>query len=195
MNRIETTERQCSDDDLLRLAVSGDEEAFLALYRRRHTALFRFAQHTSGSTSLAEEVVQEVFMSLLRDGCSNYKPGEGTLAAYLFGMTRNLVRKHLERGRRHVELAEETLESLPVNDDGVLAGLARSETIEAVRRAVHDLPEPFREAVVLCDLQELPYQETAELLQIPVGTVRSRLNRGRALLAQRLSLSEMRCAT
>jgi RNA polymerase sigma-70 factor, ECF subfamily len=195
MNRIETTERQCSDDDLLRLAVAGDEDAFLTLYRRRHTALFRFAQHTSGSAALAEEVVQEVFMSLLRDGCANYNPGEGTLAGYLFGVTRNMVRKQLERGRRHVELADETLESLPVNDDGVLAGLARTETIEAVRKAVRELPEPFREVVVLCDLQEMPYQEAADLLQVPVGTVRSRLNRGRAMLAQRLSLSEMRCTT
>src|SRR5215468_6876920 len=92
-----------TDDELLLRMQSGDEEAFLSLYRRRQAGLFRFALHMSGSMPVAEDVTQEVFLALLRENCG-YDPERGTLSAYLFGIARKLVLRHLERGRSSVAL-------------------------------------------------------------------------------------------
>ena len=72
-----------------------------------------------------------------------------------------------------------------------LAGLLRAERIDTLRRAVQALPVLYREAVVLCDLQEMPYGDAAEVIGCPVGTVRSRLHRARVMLAARISASRM----
>jgi RNA polymerase sigma-70 factor (ECF subfamily) len=92
-----------TDEELLLRMQSGDEEAFLALYRRRQAGLFRFALHMSGSMPVAEDVTQEVFLALLREDCG-YDPDRGTLSGYLFGIARKLVLRHLERGRSNVPL-------------------------------------------------------------------------------------------
>src|SRR5438067_13744559 len=92
-----------TDDDLLLQIHSGDEQAFLTLYRRRQSALFRFAKHMSGSQAVAEDVTQEVFLALLRENCG-FDPQRGTLSGYLFGIARKLVLRHLERGRGDVAL-------------------------------------------------------------------------------------------
>jgi len=77
-------------------------------------------------------------------------------------------------------------------DDDVLDDLTRRETIEAVRSAVLSLPAPYREAVVLCDLENASYEDAAAALECPVGTVRSRLSRGRAMLGQKLAVKTAR---
>ncbi len=177
-----------TDDDLLMAMRKGDEQAFVALYRKRHAALYRFAQHMSGSTSVAEDVTQEVFLALIRDGCG-YDPERGTLSGYLFGIARKLVLRHLERGRSDVALEAEGEESgwpeLAVSDDPMV-DLTRREGIDALRRAVHALPRRYREVVVLCDLEEVDYADAATILGCPIGTVRSRLHRARALLLEKL---------
>ena len=174
-----------SDEMLLRRATSGDEEAFLALYRRRQAGLYRFAFHMSGSDAIAEEVTQEVFVAVIRDG-KRFDEGRGTAASYLFGVARNHVLKILQRDRAYVALDDESADMTPTGED-VLSDLARAEAIENVRQAVLELPPNYREAVVLCDLEELTYAEAADTLGVPVGTVRSRIARGRAILARKLS--------
>src|SRR6266496_5693063 len=87
-----------TDDDLLLHIQSGDEQAFMHLYQRRQAALYRFVLHMSGSATVAEDVTQEVFLALLREGCG-YDAERGTLSGYLFGIARKLVLRHLERGR------------------------------------------------------------------------------------------------
>ena len=176
-----------SDEVLLRRSVAGDEEAFLGLYRRRHSGIYRFALHMSGSSAVAEEVTQEVFMTVIRDG-GRFDESRGTASAFLFGIARKHVLKLLERNRAYIGLEDDFEETTPAGDD-VLAELTRAEAVENVRQAVLDLPAVFREAVVLCDLQEMSYAEAAEALKVPIGTVRSRIARGRALLVQRLSKS------
>src|SRR6185369_7328893 len=168
-----------SDEDLLGAARGGDEAAFTALYRRRQGAVYRFALHMSGDAAASEDVTQEVFLALLQGG-GRFDPSRGTLLSFLYGVARNLVLRRIEK-KPPEELAEE-----PLADDDVLDDLTRRETIEAVRSAVLSLPTQYREAVVLCDLENASYEDAAAALDCPLGTVRSRLSRGRAMLAQKL---------
>jgi len=181
--------RQETDEELLIRLRRGDEAAFLALYRKRQGALYRFALQMSGSAGTAEDITQEVFLTLLRGECG-FNPERGTLSGYLFGIARKLALRQMERGRVDVALdsdAEElTLPELAVNDDP-LADLTHREGIEALRRAVTALPRRYREVVVLCDLEELDYADAAAALGCPIGTVRSRLHRARALLLEKLN--------
>lgn len=183
---------QARDDVLLRYAATGDEEAFTALYRRHQAALYRFGLRMTGNAWAAEEIVQDVFMTLMREP-KKYDVARGPLVAYLFGIARNRVMKHLERVPREVPLDER-------NQDGSRGGAAvvdaftpmhwaeQQERVEQVRAAVLDLPAEFREAVVLCELEELSYEEAAQLIGCPIGTIRSRLHRGRALLLAKLEM-------
>jgi RNA polymerase sigma-70 factor (ECF subfamily) len=177
-----------TDDELLLRMRSGDQQAFVALYRRRQSAIYRFALHMSNSATGAEDVTQEVFLALIREDCG-YDPERGTLSGYLFGIARKLVLRRLERSRSDVALEtdgeESDLVELVVNSDP-LADLTRKEGIAALRRAVQALPRRYREVVALCDLEEVDYAEAAHVLGCPIGTVRSRLHRARALLLDKM---------
>jgi RNA polymerase sigma-70 factor, ECF subfamily len=178
-----------SDAELLKLSMSGDEGAFLQLYNRLKTPVFRYAFYMCGSQSSAEEVIQEVFVSLLKNG-SRYKPAEGDLAAFVFGIARNLIRRLRKRERQMEELpGDEALDKtsfrrLVAEDPS--AQLIRDQRIERIRSAIASLPDHYRHVIVMCDLCELTYAQAASRLDCAVGTVRSRLNRGHALLAQKL---------
>lgn len=169
-----------TDARLLRLSEKGDEAAFLILYRRHQGAVFRFAAHMCGRTEIAEEVVQDVFISLLsRPGA--FQPELGNLEAYLLGMARNLVRRHL---------ADKISGDVEANTIGCADTpfdlFSHDQEMRALQRAILSLPIGYREAVVLCDIQELDYQAAARQLGCAVGTVRSRLHRARAILARKL---------
>ncbi len=183
---------EAKDGDLVRRMLAGDEEAFTTLYKRHQAGIYRFARQITGEGGLAEEVTQEVFLTLMREGRS-FNPRRGLLRPWLYGIARNCIRRCLERERPYVALEKEEREEnaaelvadpcLP--EDG-LAGLGSRETVEQVRRAVLALPPNYREAVILCELHELGYAEAAQILGCPLGTVRSRLHRARELLAPRL---------
>ena len=187
--RIAEQER---DDVLLRRAAKGDEEAFTLLYRRHQAAMYRFALRMTGNTWAAEEIVQDVFMTLMRDP-KKYDATRGALGAFLYGVARNRVMKHLERLPREIPLEEK-------NEDGKGAGIVlqdastpamwveKRERRQQVRAAVLELPVEFREAVVLCELEEMSYEEAAKMAGCPIGTIRSRLHRGRALLMAKLEM-------
>jgi RNA polymerase sigma-70 factor (ECF subfamily) len=180
------------DDELLRLMRAGDEEAFVALYRRRQGGIYRFALQMSGSEATAEDVTQEVFMVLMRE-MHNYNAERGSVAAYLYGVARNQVLRRLERERSFVSIeandGDASNTSTPaklVAESDPLDDLTREEMIEQVRQAVLALPAHYREVVVLCELHELSYAEAAAALSCAVGTIRSRLHRARALLYEKL---------
>jgi RNA polymerase sigma-70 factor (ECF subfamily) len=183
---------QDSDDVLLQRAAKGDEQAFLLLYRSHQAALFRFALHMTGSVWAAEEIVQDVFMTLMREP-KKYDSARGAVGAYLFGIARNSVMKHLERLPREVPLdagnqdgASRTTPA--INSFTPAHWVEQQQRIEQVRTAVLELPAEFRETVVMCELQELSYEEAAQLIGCPIGTIRSRLHRGRALLLAKLEM-------
>jgi RNA polymerase sigma-70 factor (ECF subfamily) len=178
-----------TDDELLERLQAGDEAAFLALYRRRQGSLYRFALHLTGSPTVAEDITQDVFLTLIRNAC-RYDPGRGTLSGYLFGIARKLILRHLDRTRLDVALegaGDEGCGARLAAHDDPAAELADRERIEGLRRAVRHLPRRYREVVVLCDLEEVDYADAAGILGCPIGTVRSRLHRARALLLEKLS--------
>lgn len=183
-------ERQPSDGDLLRGMIAGDERAFADLYRRWQGPLYRFALQMTGNVGLAEEIVQETFMTLMRVA-RNYDASRGPLRGFLYGVCRNHVMRSVavespylgliegagEDGRAMAELA---------TSSNLLADLAAAQTVKRLRRAILSLPATYREAVVLCDLHEMTYEQAAGVLKCPVGTIRSRLHRARDLLLTKL---------
>lgn len=185
-----------ADSELLRSMLAGDEEALALLYRRRQGSVYRFALQMSGSKSIAEDVTQEVFLFLMREG-HVFDPARGSLSAFLLGVARNHVLRRLRVDQLLTPIGEDaddeqSFQAFVTGDSELrpLDDLARAETIELVRKAVLSLPAKYREVVVLCELQDVSYGEAAEVLGCAIGTVRSRLHRARALLLTKLRPAE-----
>jgi len=177
-----------SDDDLIGRVARGDAQAFALLFRRRQGEVYRFALHMTGAPAAADDVTQDVFMVVMRTA-ARYQAGRSGVAAWLCGIARNCARRRIGRDRPFQSLddvAEEAVEDV-ASPGNPLVDLTRAEGIAEVRRAVLTLPLRYREVVVLCDLQELSYADAADALGCAVGTVRSRLHRGRQLLAAKLA--------
>ncbi|HEY4089517.1 MAG TPA: sigma-70 family RNA polymerase sigma factor [Bryobacteraceae bacterium] len=173
---------QRSDEELYRLMKGGDREAFGELYERRGPALRRYALHMSGSAAVAEEVSHEVFIQLLRAN-TNFDDRRGSLEGWMYGVARNLVRVIRRQGP-----VQEPVDQ-PVRHD-ILGELINEESLTALQGALRELPVLYRDAVVLCDLEEMSYEEAARAMGCPVGTVRSRLHRARGLLAAKLKRTQ-----
>jgi RNA polymerase sigma-70 factor, ECF subfamily len=166
-----------------------DPDEFTSLYRQHSSGIYRFALHMSGSASVAEEVMQDAFITLIHKPQS-YDASRGEVGPFLYGVARNLVRRHLEHDRRQSYFEEGEEENLSSGADDPLGDLTQKENLQALRGAVAALPPKYREVVVLCDLQEMSYEAAAQAMECAVGTVRSRLHRARALLIGRM---QMKC--
>lgn len=167
-----------SDEDLYRLMRKGDSDAFAELYSRREPAIYRYALHRSGSATVAEEVVNETFLQLMNPN-SHFDETRGSVEGWLYGVARNLVRVSRRQGP-----VQEPVDSAHHHD--ILGGLILAENLTILHRALSDLPDRYRDVVILCDLEERSYEDVAGILGRPIGTVRSRLHRARALLANKL---------
>lgn len=205
-----------TDEALLQKMVAGNEEAFTLIYRRRHPSVYRFALRMSGNRAIAEDVTQEVFVALIRDvkrfdpergsfaaflfGIARnhlHKRWELDKRLVPSGLGNEEVNGNGSRNgasNGHFAIA---MQSAHPSGNGATNGsrsaipgvpeeFASQETVTRVRKAIASLPENYREAVVLCDLEEMSYEEAAAALGCPVGTVRSRLHRGRAILVEKL---------
>jgi len=140
----------------------------------------------TGRPEMAEDVAQETFMVLMNK-TSAYDETKGAVNSFLLGIARNQVLSRLRQERPIVpvdEHYEEIDHSALMRNQ--LSAFAKKERIDVVRKAVLSLPEHYREVVILCELQEVSYAETAHILNCAVGTVRSRLHRARAILAEKL---------
>jgi RNA polymerase sigma-70 factor (ECF subfamily) len=168
----------------------GDESAFVAIYRRHCDAVYRLALFYCGSTAQAADVTQETFIHFMTR-TDQFDPLRGTVGSWLCGVARNLARK--AAGYREDATDPETLASdtAPHEDhidhDTPLERLLRNEVIEKVRACLNALAPHYRDVLILCELSELTYAEAAQVCGIDIGTVRSRLSRARAQLAQRLA--------
>lgn len=204
---------ELTDDGLLRQMIAGDDQAFTLLYRRKHPAIYRFALHMSGNAAVADDVTQEVFMTLIRD-TRRFDRAKGTVGGYLFGIARNHLRKRWEQDKRLAPLIDGAEDFGRAGSGAEISGngaygngngngngnghhvpgfgahphdeFSSIETIGRVRQAISTLPENYREVVVLCELEEMSYEEAASALDCPVGTIRSRLHRARGILLEKL---------
>jgi RNA polymerase sigma-70 factor (ECF subfamily) len=196
------------DIELMRRLCTGDECAFLEFYRRHQGGIYRYAVHMTGRPEAAADIVQETFLTLIRQA-GKFDEEKGAPGAFLYGIARNHVRKLHEKESRYVALGDETSDgsmgsgvagnhngnarytTMPGEGETVLEGLERAETVQRLRDAVLTLPEHYREPVTLCDLEGKSYEEASTLLACPVGTVRSRLNRARSILLEKLRPSRV----
>jgi RNA polymerase sigma-70 factor (ECF subfamily) len=168
-----------SDEELYRRMRRGDKGALEELYERREPGLYRYSIYMSGSPSVAEEVTHEVFVRLIGPDVT-YNEALGPLEAYLHGIAKNLLREAMRQQDRR---APQPGTGHPKD---ALTLLVDDEMAAALHAALKDLPAEYRDAVILCDLEERSYGDAARMMQCPVGTVRSRLHRARALLAAKL---------
>jgi len=185
------TPENASDIELLRRAAAGDASAFAALYRGWQGRIYRFALRTSSSASIAEDVVQEVFLALM-DGMARFDPALGSFSGYIYGIARNHVLRRTIREQPGAQVLDEPEENEPDlqemngNPSDPLSDLARREMVETLHGAIASLPMRYREVVVLCELHEMKYAEAGGVLGCSEGTIRSRLHRARSLLLQKM---------
>ncbi len=174
----------------------GDQQAFAELFRRHQATVFRFARQMSGSRDVAEDITQDVFVTLLQQG-DRFDPRRASLTTYLYGISRNLALRRLGRRSRrgavnlddvdHGRTPALLVESDPPTD------IDRTNDLVRLRRSIVALPLHHREVIVLCELHELSYEQAANVLGCPVGTIRSRLNRARRALLERCHAGVRHC--
>lgn len=154
------------------------EAEFREAYQRHKNVLYRFAWRMTGSGASAEDIVHDCFLALWRKP-SAYDPSRGTLRAFLLGVVRNLVLKHLRDDRPAEPLEDETSICGPID-------IAGRERAECVARAVAKLPPLQRETLILAEYEELALEEIARITQAEVPAVKSRLHRARQNLRRML---------
>ncbi len=179
------------DSSLVSRCLRGDESAWEELVRLHTRKVYGLCYRFTGSGSEAQDLTQEVFLRVFRT-IKTFRSTEGSFATWLARVTRNLLIDHYRRTRqeRVTDSIEEQLPTIEeagataaVRPDQALAGQEASQILKAT---LQKLSPDLREAVILRDLQEMEYREIAEVLAIPEGTVKSRINRGRAELARLL---------
>jgi len=179
------------DFSLVSRCLRGEETAWEELVRLHTRKVYGLCYRFTGSGPEAQDLTQEVFLRVFRT-IRTFRSAEGSFATWLARVTRNLLIDHYRRTRqeRVTESIEEQLPMLeemggaaPARPDLAVAGREASEILQAT---LQRLSPDLREAVILRDLQEMEYREIADILKIPEGTVKSRINRGRAELARLL---------
>jgi RNA polymerase sigma-70 factor (ECF subfamily) len=179
------------EQSLTARCLNGDEAAWEDLVRLHTRQVYGLCFRFTGSGAQAQDLTQEVFLRVFRT-LRTFRAAEGSFAAWLARVTRNLLIDHYRRNRQErvtdsiedqLPMLEEAGASGPPRPDRALAGREASEVLQAT---LQRLSPELREAVILRDLQEMEYREIAGVLAIPEGTVKSRINRGRAELARLL---------
>jgi len=176
------------DLQLIERCLNGEEAAWEDLIKVHTRRVYSICYRFTGSNQEAQDLSQEVFLRVFRS-LKSFRAGQGTFTVWLGRLTRNLLIDHyrrtkLDRSTDSIEDALPVLEektALSARADGLLAG---REASEALQGALQKLSPELRETVILRDLEELEYREIAQVLNVPEGTVKSRLNRGRAELAR-----------
>ncbi|HET9741759.1 MAG TPA: sigma-70 family RNA polymerase sigma factor [Terriglobales bacterium] len=183
---------------LVRRCIAGDAVAWEELVRQQNRRIYNICYRFTGSGNDAEDLTQEVFIRLYRT-MSSYEPDKGSFTTWLTTLTRNMLVDHFRRTRQ--ERMTDSIDAAPAADEdaptlaerledhapSAQSVLSSKETQKMVQQALQKVSPDLREAVILRDLQDMDYKEIAATLKVPEGTVKSRINRGRAELARLLS--------
>jgi len=184
----QTDTRLDADTQIVERCLRGEDAAWEDLVKVHTRRVYSICYRFTGSDASAQDLTQEVFLRVFRS-LKSFRTGEGSFTVWLGRLTRNLLIDHYRRNK--LERATDSIETqLPMLEestasmgraDGMLAGREAGELLQA---ALAKLSPELRETVILRDLEELEYKEIAQVLNVPEGTVKSRLNRGRAELAR-----------
>ena len=196
--------QDASDLELLRAAGGGDDDAFHALVDRHAPMLFRVAQALTRNRADAEDLMQETFVGAYR-GLNNFA-GRSSVKTWLVQILTRQAAKAWQRGRHHraarsIDAAARADDGTPAGGDGVrgyagdraLTSASHAAAVDRrldVRATLQRLSAPHREILVLREIRGLSYEESAEVLEVPRGTVESRLARARAEFRERLTRGE-----
>ncbi len=183
-NTGKTKKPAISDKELMELIQAGDDKAFGTLVGRFQDRLLNFVGRIITDRETAEELVQETFLRIFKQK-NSYTP-EYAVSTWVYTIALNLARSELRKRklRRFISLdfiKEEADIELP---DRV--NLKAMSLAPIIQQAIEKLPEDYKTAFILCDIQRLPYQQIAEVMRVPVGTVKSRINRARSMLRDKL---------
>ncbi len=177
-----------AESQLIERCLAGEQGAWEELVQVHTKRVYAICYRFTGSDSEAQDLAQEVFLRIFRS-LGSFRAGEGSFTVWLTRLTRNLLVDHYRR-TKHERVTDPIDDKLGVLEekraqysrtDGMLAGREAGELLQA---ALQKLSPELREAVILRDLQEMEYREIARVLDVPEGTVKSRLNRGRAELVK-----------
>lgn len=176
------------DTRIVERCLAGDETAWEDLVKAHTRRVYAICYRFTGKDSEAQDLTQEVFLRVFKS-VKSFRAGEGSFVVWLTRLTRNLLIDHYRRTKmeRVTDSIEEQLPMLEERTavesrtDSLLAGREASELLQG---ALARLSPELRETVILRDIEELEYREVAQVLNVPEGTVKSRLNRGRAELAR-----------
>ncbi len=173
-----------TDKEIMELIQAGDEKAFRELVIRFQNRLLNFVGRIVTDRETSEEIVQETFLRIFNQKMS-YTP-KYAVSTWVYTIALNLSRSELRKRKLRKFLS---LDFLKEESDLELASGAttRIEGLAPIlQKAIDNLPDDYRTAFVLCDIQRLPYQQIAEVMCVPVGTVKSRINRARSILREKL---------
>jgi RNA polymerase sigma-70 factor, ECF subfamily len=182
------------DSTIVERCLGGDAAAWEDLVRAHSRRVYGICYRFTGRDSEAQDLTQDVFLRVFR-ALGSFRSTEGSFTTWLARLTRNLLIDHYRRTRNErvtdsieeqlprAEVSTGEMTSAPLRPDSALAGREASELLQS---ALGKLSPELRETIILRDLQEMEYREIAQVLAIPEGTVKSRLNRGRAELARLL---------
>ena len=182
---------------LVRRCIAGDSAAWEDIVQRHHRRIYNICYRFAGTSDDAQDLTQEVFIKIYRT-LGSFDAGKGAFMTWVTTVTRNLLVDHFRKTKQ--DRMTDSLDTAPSEHEDAqplstqIADPSRSaheqvqsrETREAVHQALQKLSPELREAVILRDLQDMDYKEIAGALRVPEGTVRSRINRGRAELARLL---------
>jgi RNA polymerase sigma-70 factor (ECF subfamily) len=184
--------RTLADEDLMQLLRRGDPRAFEAVYDRHSGAAFSLAYRMVGRGNVAEDVVQEAFLSIWRSG-ARYERARGSVRTWVLGIVHHRAIDQLRRSSVHDKrrASDEGIEERLESGERTDVEVARRDEAAAIRSAMEALPSEQSHVIELAYFGGFTHTEIAEILEMPVGTVKGRMRLGLAKLRDRLRLLEM----
>lgn len=182
-----------SDEEMIRQVLAGDKESFSGLVHRYQNRLFYGMWEILRNEAEAEEVVQEAFFKAFSK--LEVFRGSSSFYTWLYRIAFNLAITRIRRRRSNVsleDLQDKSGVDRPAPDSSPGAAMEQRERVDQVKRALEQLSEQHRQILVLREIENLDYEAIGEILDLPVGTVRSRLYRAREQMRQQLNLIDQR---
>ena len=177
-----------SIDAVIQRCLAGDQDAWVQIVRQHWRKVFNIAYKFTGKHDQAEDLTQDVFLKIFKS--LNTFDRRANFQTWLVSVSRNLCIDHYRSVRKERETIDRDVDANELTpasrDPGPVAALEQADRVMLLRQAMAALPDTLRTAVLMRDIQELSYQEIADRLHLPEGTVKSRINRGRTELARQI---------